>query len=136
MSTDDPRFRTTVATWKLLALGGFQSVVAFAIWGGLLFWSAGDWHWKRGWLHLALWGLTFAVNLAVLLLKNRAVLEARLKRGKFTERFDIIIMVLFLPVMLAIPAAAGFRMRMVTFSPYEVGMVDTLRSKVFPPYFT
>jgi protein-S-isoprenylcysteine O-methyltransferase Ste14 len=91
----------------LLLRAAIRLVFAFAIWGGLLFLSAGTFSWLRGWLHLALWLLTFAVNLAVLLPGNRDVISARMNAKRSTERADAVILLLFLPVMLAIPVIAG-----------------------------
>ena len=96
-----------MALWKLLILSLFQISVAGLIWGSILFHSAGDWYWQRGWLHMGLWIVTFMVNLTLMLTKNRKVLEARLRPAKLTETFDKIIMFLFLPAMLSVPYLAG-----------------------------
>ena len=67
------------STSVLLLRAAFQRAFSFAIWGGLLFGSAGDITWVRGWLHIAVWLVTFAVNVSVLLRLNRDVLAARLE---------------------------------------------------------
>lgn len=91
----------------LLLRAAVRLVFAFGIWGGLLFLSAGTFAWLRGWLHLALWLLTFAVNLAVLLPGNREVISARMNAKRSTERADTFILGLFLFTTLAIPIIAG-----------------------------
>lgn len=85
-----------------------QFLLALALWGGLLFWSAGSISWLRGWIHLGLWSVTLAANLLILLHTNRAVLAARTKKQRFEKRFDKILMLLVtLPATLAIPIVAG-----------------------------
>jgi protein-S-isoprenylcysteine O-methyltransferase Ste14 len=91
----------------LLLRAAFQLVFSFAIWGGLLFFSAGDFAWLRGWLHISLWLATFVINASVLLRLNRDVLSARLKPKWSSERADTILLMLFLLVTLAIPVVAG-----------------------------
>jgi len=95
------------STFILLFRATFQLVFAFVIWGGLLFLSAGDFAWLRGWLHIGLWIITFAVNAAVLLRLNPDVVSARLKPKWSSERADTILSMLFLPVILAVPLIAG-----------------------------
>ena len=85
----------------------FQLVFSFIIWGGLLFMSAGDFAWLRGWLYIGLWGITFAVNAVVLLKLNRDVVLARLKPEWSSDRSDTILLTLLLPVTLAVPVLAG-----------------------------
>lgn len=101
----DPQRATSIPI--LLLRAAVRLVFTFGIWGGLLFLSAGTFSWLRGWLHLALWLLTFAVNLAVLLPGNREVISARMNAKRSTERTDTFILVLFLFTTLAIPAIAG-----------------------------
>jgi protein-S-isoprenylcysteine O-methyltransferase Ste14 len=91
-----------------LVLRAFLQVgVSGLIWGALLFWAAGTFYWTRAWLHLGLWILTLAVNLAVLLRWNRAVLAARLKPKRISMKPDKIILPLLLPAVLAVPVIAG-----------------------------
>jgi len=91
----------------LLIRAALQLVFAFAIWGGLLFGSAGDVAWLRGWLHIGLWLATFVINALLLVRLNRDVLSARLKPTWSTEWADTILLVLFLFVTLAVPVVAG-----------------------------
>jgi protein-S-isoprenylcysteine O-methyltransferase Ste14 len=91
----------------LLLRAVVQLVFSFAVWGGLLFLSAGDFAWLRGWLHIGLWLATFVVNASVLLRLNREVVSARLKPKWSSERADTILLMLFLLVTLAIPVVAG-----------------------------
>jgi protein-S-isoprenylcysteine O-methyltransferase Ste14 len=91
----------------LLLRAAFQLTVSFAIWGGLLFGSAGDVTWLRGWLHIGVWLVTFAFNASVLLRLNQDVFSARLKPKWSSERADTIVLMFFLVVTLAIPVVAG-----------------------------
>ena len=95
------------STMLLLLRAAFQLVISFVIWGGLLFGSAGDVTWLRGWLHIGVWLVTFAVNASVLLRLNQDVFSARLKPKWSSERADTILLMFFLVVMLAIPVVAG-----------------------------
>jgi len=90
-----------------LARAAFQFVASFLIWGGMLFGSAGDLRWQRGWLHMGLWGVTLTINLIVLLKVNPAIIQQRTKRQKVTEGFDKVLLVLMLPATLALPVVAG-----------------------------
>ena len=100
--------RRTLATIPVLLLrAGFQLIVSFAIWGGLLFGAAGDVTWLRGWAHIGLWLVTFAINASVLLGLNREVVSARLNPKWSSERADTILLMLFLLVTLAMPVVAG-----------------------------
>lgn len=96
----------------LLLRAAFHLVIAFGIWGGLLFLSAGSTAWPRAWFHLGLWLFTFTVNAAVLLRYSRDVLSARLHPKRTTERVDTILLRLFLPAMLAVPIIAGLDVRL------------------------
>jgi protein-S-isoprenylcysteine O-methyltransferase Ste14 len=91
----------------LLLRATFQLVMSFVTWGGLLFLSAGSIAWLRGWLHIWLWVVTFAINAVVLLMLNRDVLSARLEFKWSSERADTVLLMLFLLVTLAVPVVAG-----------------------------
>jgi len=95
------------STLALLLRAGIRLIISFAIWVGLLFGSAGDATWLRGWVHIGLWLVTFAVNASVLLRLNRDVLSARLRPKWSSERADTILLMVFLVVTLAIPVIAG-----------------------------
>jgi protein-S-isoprenylcysteine O-methyltransferase Ste14 len=95
------------STMLLLLRAVIQLVISFVIWGGLLFGSAGDVTWLRGWLHIGGWLVTFAVNASVLLRLNQDVFSARLKPKWSSERADTIVLMFFLVVTLAIPVVAG-----------------------------
>ncbi len=84
-----------------------QFLFSFTIWGGLLFWAAGTMWWTRAWLHLGIWAVTLAINFTILLHLNRAVLLARMRRQRSSEKFDRILLPLLLPITLAIPVVAG-----------------------------
>ncbi len=99
--------RLADSTGRLLMLAGVKLTFSMGIWGGLLFLAAGTAAWPRGWVHLGLWVVTFAINLGVLLGANRAVLAARLNRRRSDEKADRILLAAFLPVTFAIPVVAG-----------------------------
>jgi len=84
-----------------------QFSAGFLAWGGILFWAAGTLRWSRGWIQLLVWAVTFAVDFAVLLRMNRPVLAARLKFQRGTEKFDMIILLLFTAAAGAIAMVAG-----------------------------
>ncbi len=87
---------------------GIQILLALLLWGGSLFWSAGSVSWPRGWIHLGLWVVAFAVNFLVLRRTNPGVLAARTKRQRFESQFDKILMTFtVLPATMAIPVVAG-----------------------------
>jgi len=102
----EPSSHETSASLALQA--AFQLCFSLAVWGALLFWPAGTLLWTRGWIHLGLWTVTMLVNFIILMRMNRAILAARLKRQRFSQRWDFFLMVLgMLPAALAIPVVAG-----------------------------
>jgi protein-S-isoprenylcysteine O-methyltransferase Ste14 len=74
--------------------------------GCLLFGAAGTLDWERAWLHLGLWIVTMIANMIVLVLKNPAVVAARIKRQPGAKFEKVMLPPLFLAV-LAIPIVAG-----------------------------
>lgn len=84
-----------------------QVTIFLALWGCLLFWSAGSILWVRAWIHLGLWTLSLFVNLAILWIVNPGIIITRLEMKRPTERFDKILAVPAIPVALAIPVVAG-----------------------------
>lgn len=105
--TDPDVQQTEVRLGPLALVAVVRVLISLAIWGGLLFGSAGTLAWARGWTHVAVWIATFAVNFAVLARTNRRVLAARIKRQRTTETFDKVLLTALLPVTLAIPIVAG-----------------------------
>ena len=100
------RVGTTSAT--TLATQAFARLfVALTVWGGLLFWAAGTLRWGRAWIHLGIGVVTVATNLMVLLWKNPDTVAARMKRQKAGARFEVFMLPLFIPAVLAIPMVAG-----------------------------
>jgi protein-S-isoprenylcysteine O-methyltransferase Ste14 len=91
----------------LWARGMVRLVLAGLYIGVPLLWGAGTLHWSRGWVLLALFGCTFAVNLTVMLTKNPALVEERWRRRKDTKRFDKVFGVIFLILCPALFAVAG-----------------------------
>jgi protein-S-isoprenylcysteine O-methyltransferase Ste14 len=74
----------------------------------LLFLPAGDWKWPRGWLFFAVFTITAVICLIILLRVNPDVLVARSRLlGPGTKRWDVILITLLLPAVVAImPVAA------------------------------
>ena len=108
VNTGDAPSAAKTGLMTVIITGIIQSVVALGMWGALLFWPAGTLHWGRAWIHLGLWVVTFAINFAILRRANPELLDARLKRQRFTNRLDLLLMVfVFLPAVLAIPVVAG-----------------------------
>jgi protein-S-isoprenylcysteine O-methyltransferase Ste14 len=91
----------------MVARGVLRILLAFAIWGALLFGSAGTVSWPRAWIHLALWAGTFLLNLLVLLRVNLSVLRVRMEREKPRWTPDTAILLLLLVPTLALPVVAG-----------------------------
>ena len=76
--TSAPDGGTTAPTRvRLLARAFVQFVLSAAIWGGLLFGAAGRLDWTRAWIHIGVWVVTLAINGAVLLALNLAILEQK-----------------------------------------------------------
>jgi len=92
---------------RVLAIAALQFVFSFAVWGGLLFGSAGTLRWMRGWIHVGLWVATMVINLVILLKVNPTIIEHRTKRQKVTERFDKVFLAMIVPTVLALPVVAG-----------------------------
>jgi protein-S-isoprenylcysteine O-methyltransferase Ste14 len=87
--------------------GVVRTLLAFVIWGALLFASAGTVGWPRAWFHLALFVAAFALNFVVLLRVNPAVLAARMERERPAWNRDTAILMLLLVPTLALPVIAG-----------------------------
>ncbi len=82
-------------------------VVVLSVWGGLLFWAAGTVAWAGAWIHLGLWVVTLATNLVVLLWTNPDTVIVRMKRQHAGARFEMVMLPLFIPAVLAIAIVAG-----------------------------
>ncbi len=100
----------------LLALVG--GVGLFAV---LVFWPAGTLDWPAGWLYVGLVAVFYIANLVYLMRVNPELIEARMRFGKGTKRWDKILGIFFSPVFLAIYIVAGFdavRFEWSTMSPW------------------
>jgi protein-S-isoprenylcysteine O-methyltransferase Ste14 len=86
----------------VLSLGG--SLLFFVLG---LFLPAGTWTWLRGWLFLVV--LVTAETVITLYLRrvNPDVVAGRINRHKGTKRWDRILLVIFLPTLMAIPILAA-----------------------------
>lgn len=91
---------------KLVKLA-LRLVVFTTLWAAVLFLSAGRLDWPRGWIYLALCVLGVAVNATGLIRKNPGLARERWKKRANTKRFDKVFMVLYVPVVFALPAVAG-----------------------------
>ena len=106
--TSAPDGGTTAPTRvRLLARAFVQFVLSAAIWGGLLFGAAGRLDWTRAWIHIGVWVVTLAINGAVLLALNPAILEHRTRRRKIEQPFDKAFMAFFVPLALSLPVVVG-----------------------------
>lgn len=63
--------------------------------------------WLRGWIFLAFLGLSFFLNLTIMLIKTPTLLRERWKRRKDTKRFDKIFGLFYLTSGFALFALAG-----------------------------
>lgn len=78
-----------------------------ALWGALLFVSAGRVNWPGAWLYLALYCLNLAVNALVLAAVNPEVAAERGKKHEGTRRFDRVIGASYAVATFAIAVVAG-----------------------------
>lgn len=72
-----------------------------------LFWGAGTLDWSRGWIFFALLGVSFAINLTVMLIKTPTLLRERWKQRKDTKRFDKVFGAVYLLSTLVMLSLAG-----------------------------
>jgi protein-S-isoprenylcysteine O-methyltransferase Ste14 len=91
----------------LIARSAGQLVVGLGIWSGLLFSSAGTWHWPAAWLHLAIWVVTLSGNFLFLLPRHRDVLAARMNRKHPVVGWDAALLGGTALTIAAIPVVAG-----------------------------
>ncbi len=80
---------------------------AVAIFAVVIFWPAGRLDWLAGWIYVGVVALYFLVSLVYLERVNPEVIEARMRMGKGTERWDIVWGIIFGPILLAIYVVAG-----------------------------
>ena len=95
-----PRSSGTLRLVTALAAG----IGVFAI---IIFWPAGRLDWTAGWLYLGIISLYFVANLVYLMRVNPELIEARMRMGKGTKRWDIAWGIVFGPVLLSIYVIAG-----------------------------
>ncbi len=87
-----------------LAIAWVAGIGVFAV---ILFWPAGRLEWITGWLYLGIVALYFLVNGIYLERVNPGLIEARMRMGKGTKRWDIAWGLVFGPVLLSIYLVAG-----------------------------
>ena len=67
--------------------------------------------WTLGWIYVGIFAATLAINVACLLRWNPVLLRRRGRLGKETKTWDIVWLVLFAPVVIAIYIVAGLEAR-------------------------
>ena len=89
---------------RLLFLKLGSSLLFFVV---CLFLPAGTWMWARGWLFILV--IVVASILSTLYLRrvNPEVIAARINRHKGTKRWDLLLVAIMLPTLLAIPILAA-----------------------------
>ncbi len=88
-----------------MAIATLAGTGVFAV---IIFWPAGRLDWIAGWLYLCIVSLNFVANLIYLKQVNPDVIDARMRMGKGTKRWDILWGIVFGPVLLSIYLVAGF----------------------------
>ncbi len=86
------------------ALAVAAAVVIFA---AVVLWPAGRLDWLAGWAYIGIVAVYFLVSVIYLERVNPEVIEARMRMGKGTERWDIVWGIVFGPILLAIYVVAG-----------------------------
>lgn len=81
---------------------------AAAVFAVLILWPAGRLSWVAGWIYVGIVTLYFLVNVVYLERVNPGLIEARMRMGKGTKRWDIVWGVIFAPILLAVHIVAGF----------------------------
>ena len=109
----------------LLPIAVVGTVAAFAV---LVFWPAGRLGWLAGWLYVGIVAVTFLVNAIYIKRVNPELIEARMRIGKGTKRWDFVWGAFFGPALLAIYVVAGFdaiRFEWSTMSPvfWPIGLI-------------
>jgi protein-S-isoprenylcysteine O-methyltransferase Ste14 len=85
------------------------SVLTFTvIWGAILFGSAGDFRWNRGWICLALTLVCFAASAVLVWMKNPEVAAARSRKGAGVKGFDKVFSAVYTVLLFVVPVVAGF----------------------------
>jgi len=80
------------------------SVAVLAV---IILWPAGRLSWVAGWFYVGIVTLYHLVNVAYLERVNPELIEARMRMGKGTKRWDIVWGVIFGPILLAVYVVAG-----------------------------
>lgn len=80
---------------------------AVAVFTVIILWPAGRPDWVAGWLYVGIVTLYFLVNVAYLERVNPELIEARMRMGKGTKRWDIVWGIIFGPILLAVYVVAG-----------------------------
>ena len=101
---------------------------AVAVFTVIILWPAGRPDWVAGWLYVGIVTLYFLVNVAYLERVNPELIEARMRMGKGTKRWDIVWGIIFGPILLAVYVVAGLdaiRFEWSTMSPllWPIGLI-------------
>ena len=106
----------------------FAVAAAVAIFTVVVLWPAGRPDWLAGWVYIGIVTLYFIVSVTYLERVNPELIEARMRMGKGTKRWDIVWGIIFGPILLAIYVVAGLdaiRFEWSTMSPllWPLGLV-------------
>jgi len=78
-----------------------------ALWGAVLFISAGRLDWPRAWIYFGSCILAVTANAVGLIWKNPGLLSERWKKRANTKTFDKVFMALYTPTVFTLPVVAG-----------------------------
>lgn len=93
--------------WPIFGRLVLKLLAVTALWGAVLFVSAGRLDWPRAWIYLALCVLGMAVNAVGVVRKNPGLIRERWKKRANTKTFDKVFMVLYTPTVFTLPVVAG-----------------------------
>lgn len=85
----------------------FVVIAAAAVFAVIVLWPAGRLGWVAGWFYVGIVTLYFLVNVIYLERVNPELIDARMRMGKGTKRWDIVWGVIFGPILLAVYIVAG-----------------------------
>jgi protein-S-isoprenylcysteine O-methyltransferase Ste14 len=83
------------------------SVAGLVFFGAVVFVPAGRLDWTAGWVYMGLFVATMLANLVYLPRRNPGLIEARTRIHKGTKRWDVVWLVAFSPLFLAVYVVAG-----------------------------
>jgi len=104
------------------------TAAAVAVFAVIILWPAGRPDWVAGWFYIGIVTLYLLVNVAYLERVNPGLIEARMRLGKGTKRWDFVWGSIFGPILLAVHVVAGLdaiRFEWSTMSPllWPIGLI-------------